>query len=107
MTHLRHTPLGAQCWACTITTERPIRYQNSYKQVGRWSLYELVVEHLESKPRGTILRVSEIVQEVGPSPELFGIVKLVFVDLTLHGLMRCVRRDKSGRMCLGHEMIWD
>lgn len=83
-----------------------MRFQNGYKQLGRFALYEMVVEHLEAKPRGAPLKVSEVVQEVGPSPELFGIVQLVFTDLTLHGLLRCTRRDKTGKRCLEHEMVW-
>lgn len=97
----------SQCWACTIVTDRSGKYQNSNRQLGRFALYEMVVEHLEKKPRGTVLRRPDICREIGPWPELWGIVNLVFQDMRLHGLMQCIKTDRIGKCCYEFVMVWD
>lgn len=93
-----HQPVH-RCWACTIGREVPPRYTNPgtiARTLGRFALYEHVVEYLESLPAGTVIRRPEVVRALGPGPAMFGMVQLVVQDMVLHGLLVCVHRGRTG-----------
>lgn len=99
----------SQCYSCKMQTDRDERvyHQGQWKVEAREYLYERCVEVIEALQGGGPFSISEAWRaDPHRGPTSYGMMRNVVKDLVLHGLIVCVKPDRSGK-CRAYDFVSD
>lgn len=101
--HLVHVKCGPPCYACTVGVTSGVHTRT--RKLLTFEIYESVVEYLEALPTGTAFRRADVWHALGGGPRTHNVVTRVMCDMRLHDMLRCVKRDPSGRVCYAYVLV--